>query len=102
LRRGEEESYSGNDNDLTNLTTTPLFSKDGLSNDKRSVRYPPPDNNEPPFNANNLINPDIRDILEFNEVKREVDTRIAAARAARATPALPNNTAVTNGIPSAL
>ena len=59
LRRGEEESYSGNDSDFTDLITTLLLSKNGLSNNKRPVRYPLPDNNEPPFNANDLIAPDI-------------------------------------------
>ena len=59
LRGGEEESYNENDSNLTNLTTTLVISENGLSNDKRFVHYPPPNNNEPPFNANDLLNSDI-------------------------------------------
>jgi len=59
LRGGEEESYSGNNSDLTDLTATPLLSEDRLSDDKRPIRYPPPNNNKPLFNADDLIAPDI-------------------------------------------
>lgn len=56
---GQGEYYGGSNSNLTNLTTTPVLSEDKLSNNKRPVRYKPPDNNKPPFNTNNLIDLEI-------------------------------------------